>query len=575
MKRLLAPALVLLLAVPALSPCRPPREVLDRWLARAEAMLDDYEYRRAEEIFLRVLAARPESYRATRGLARAATGVGEYPRAAALFRRAARLDPRAAAPERGLGWLALSLDRRAEARRHYEAALRLDPEDPGALSGLARVLIEEKEYEAAGELLDRAEARGADLATVHLTRSEWYFRQGDMTNAARSVRKALAISPRDLGANLRLAAGFLERDRKPWTPPEVPEAWDRAVNRGVSLYRALDLEGAERVFAALDDDRAADMRPAFFRGLAALRRGWTREAIRHLRRVLDREPENTLARNAYAVAYREKIAAQRAEYGGGPGGRDRLRPLARALPAGPVPGIERIVRSYPRLLPRERRAIRRAARPFARFFPILAGVGVRHDILGFEEGVCDAPERSWLRDRRTPDGRWYGGLRGVGGRVAATGIEAVREAADLRYHTFAHELAHQVHIYALGPERQARIRELYVRAKKENRCLDYYAASNDREYFAQGYEAFVSVVKSPFLPALRRHTRAELRERDPALFRFLAEITGTPDPDPGLEPLAPRILAFYEWSGDPVALSRIRSLLAPLLAPAAAPGRSR
>jgi hypothetical protein len=230
-----------------------------------------------------------------------------------------------------------------------------------------------------------------------------------------------------------------------------------------------------------------------------------------------------------------------------------------------------VVRGYDQLIESERGVVNRAAEPLSQYLPALLRARVTHDILGFEEGMTEAPERRYLASRRTHDQRWYGALRGVGGRNAATGIESILAAADLRYDTFAHELAHQVHLYGFTDQDRRVVAELHRRAGLNDLCLDYYSATNDREYLAQGYEAFVSLAKSPFHHHLRRHTRAELRDRDPGLYRFLMRVTKTPDPDPAIRPLAPAILAFYEWAGDPVELGRTRNLLLPFLDPAALP----
>jgi hypothetical protein len=162
----------------------------------------------------------------------------------------------------------------------------------------------------------------------------------------------------------------------------------------------------------------------------------------------------------------------------------------------------------------------------------------------------------------------------VGGRSAATGIETLLDSSELRFDTFAHELGHQFHHYGLTEAERRVVTGLFRAARAADRCLDYYAATNEREYFAQGYEAFVSPVKSPWRHQLRRHTRAELAERDPPLFRFLLRVTGSPEPDPGLAPLAPAILEFYRWSGDGPSLRTAENYYAPLLpAPAAPLGR--
>jgi hypothetical protein len=120
-------------------------------------------------------------------------------------------------------------------------------------------------------------------------------------------------------------------------------------------------------------------------------------------------------------------------------------------------------------------------------------------------------------------------VRGIGGLQAATGIEALDEAAQAGFDTLAHELAHQVHYYAFGPRERARIRALYTAARAHGRCLDYYAASNEAEYFAQGVEAFSSFGKRPGCETTHGHTRFELRRTDPELYDLVAELV---DRDP-------------------------------------------
>jgi hypothetical protein len=56
--------------------------------------------------------------------------------------------------------------------------------------------------------------------------------------------------------------------------------------------------------------------------------------------------------------------------------------------------------------------------------------------------------------------------------------------------------------------------------------LDNYAEANEHEYFAQGYEAFISERKRPSAGITGRHTNQELLRRDPDLYRFLVRLTG-------------------------------------------------
>ena len=118
------------------------------------------------------------------------------------------------------------------------------------------------------------------------------------------------------------------------------------------------------------------------------------------------------------------------------------------------------------------------------------------------------------------------GFRGVGGPVTVSGIEYIDFAMRGGFNTIAHEFAHQVHMSAFSTEICDRIKKLYQKAVKNDRVLDYYAASNEWEYFAQGYEAYVSSFKRPNAGVTARHTREELQQQDPDLYNLLEELSG-------------------------------------------------
>jgi hypothetical protein len=157
----------------------------------------------------------------------------------------------------------------------------------------------------------------------------------------------------------------------------------------------------------------------------------------------------------------------------------------------------------------------------------LAARKARHYLLAFDQRPGDLHGFADVAGQKTFDGRYYSSIRGIGGRVALSGIEYLDQAAFGGFNTIAHEFAHQVHIAALGKREVNEIRRIYERARREGRALDYYAAANEDEYFAQGYEAFISERKRPSAGVTGRHTRQELW-RDPELYKFLVKLTGKP-----------------------------------------------
>src|SRR4030095_7693115 len=164
--------------------------------------------------------------------------------------------------------------------------------------------------------------------------------------------------------------------------------------------------------------------------------------------------------------------------------------------------------------------------PLSAFLPRLARSGARHHLLSFDQRPGELPALKGVGSEKTFDGRYYASLRGVGGRIAVSGVEYLEQAANGGFNTIAHEFAHQVHLVAFGKSESREIRQLYDRARLEGRFLDYYAAANEHEYFAQGYEAFISDRKRPLAGVTGRHTGHELLAVDPALYRFLEKLIG-------------------------------------------------
>ena len=98
------------------------------------------------------------------------------------------------------------------------------------------------------------------------------------------------------------------------------------------------------------------------------------------------------------------------------------------------------------------------------------------------------------------------------------------DALIFDFDTLSHEIAHQAHLYTFTPLQRVRIRSLYRKAKKNRRFLDYYAATNEAEYFGQGVEAFASLGKRPGCEKTHGHTRFELRRIDPELYAFILSV---------------------------------------------------
>jgi tetratricopeptide (TPR) repeat protein len=338
--------------------------------------------------------------------------------------------------------------------------------------------VELRRYDLAVASARRAVALAPTNARVAEALAAAAFRAGDMEASREAYERATRLDPRTEEANLRLGNGFgLASSTRPWREGEEAERFGRAV----AAWESQDLVGAERGFLAL-----LEARPSAYKYRLGL--GLVRLSMR-------RRQEGVLGGDT--------------------------APIYALLDAPEVDDLRKVVRGYDELPPLERRVVRVATAPAAPFWPALVKAGAIHDVIPLAADLTDDPSRRELEPQRTIDGRWYAHLRGVGGVHAATGAEKLREAGEFAFNTFAHEFGHQVHRHGLPARLQREVDALYAKAVARNACLDYYAASNADEYFAQGYEAFVSPAKRGCLTETARHTRDELAAKDPPLYDFL------------------------------------------------------
>jgi tetratricopeptide (TPR) repeat protein len=393
------------------------------------------------------------------------------------YRRATGEYPQDADCLVGLGRAHLMLGRSHQARTYAEAGLRADTAHQDAMALCVRAMIRARAFDdavtAAATFLLRADEPQPELLAA---RASALFRVQRTEDAASTYRLVVALDPAHAEAHLRLGSGLLA---------------PAAVTIGAELQDAV----------------------------AAMRRGDHDRAIAALQALLAQEPRHPVAHRLLGEALfaRRSAASMTAD-------EPAFRRLAAALGAPDVRAlpVAEFVRGYAALSPARRAVVDRAAALFGRHLARLIAVGGTHDLLLELDRTTDADARSSLRGKRTFDGRVWDDVRGIGGLQAATGIEALDEAAGFGFDTLVHEVAHQVHYFAFSPLQRARIKALYQQALAEDRCLDYYAASNEAEYFGQGVEAFANLGKRPGGETTHGHTRFELFRVDRALHDFVA-----------------------------------------------------
>jgi tetratricopeptide (TPR) repeat protein len=438
----------------------------------------------AEAVLLSRLRAEPGDVETRLASGEVARTRCDLDRAEEAFRRVIEADPFDARARAGLAEVHLLAGRPREALREAEAAVAAGDPRAGGRPWRAKALahLELGRADLARDAARRGAALSPDDAKCLEALGAAEFRTGDLARARAAYEAAISLDPRAEDANLRLGQGFGdEGEAKPWRA-DGPEA--SAFAAAVGAWEEGRLDEAEGRFLAL-----AAARPSAYK---------YRLGVGLLRTAIRRRGEARFGGDSTALYLR--------------------------TPVGPLDGVERLVRGHESLGPTERHVLAASLAPARPRFPRLADAGVTLRILSLDDDLTDAEERRDLRGKRTFDGRRYDHLRGVGGHHGAIGVEMLRQAAELGFNMLAHEFGHQVHWNGLTAEEKREVDALYETALAQGRALDYYAASNVDEYFAQGYEAFVSLEKRGCLSETARHTRAELERRDPALAAFLRRV---------------------------------------------------
>jgi tetratricopeptide (TPR) repeat protein len=521
-------------------------------LQRGESLRSRWMLDGAEAAFREAAALEPGSLDASLGLARVARARLEYASAKSLLDDADREHPNSVLVLNEYGSIYLAAEEPDRARRYFERALRLSPSDMTATVGLACVDLLDRSYEIATKSLRQSVQREPQNSFARAMLARALMETADFAGAAEEARQAIALDAYNAEAlfvlayvksiehkadeSRSLARRVVSLDSYHFSGRRLlsqyldgQTGYEQRVPAQARIHyaRGKSLKEEGRVTQASDELEAAlRIEPHYYRGLIALadlrlKQREYRRAAAAATLAISVDPEGAIAQFELSCAHRDLYERARLEIGAIDFGASHIRrpPATYAL-------TRKIFPNYGSLTRNHQAVIDAAVEPLAFYLPRLAQQKARHFLLAFDQRPSDQKGFADVAGERTLDGRYYASIRGVGGRVTVSGIEYLDQAALGGFNTIAHEFAHQVHIAAMSKSELKEIRRLYEIARREGRTLDYYAAWNEDEYFAQGYEAFISESKRPAAGITGRHTRRELLARDPELYRFLINLTG-------------------------------------------------
>lgn len=528
-------------------------KLVSETLKRAEELRRRWNLEAANSAFREAADLEPANLEAVLGLARVARARLQYAQAIGLLGQAA--SQHSATPEVLVeyGSVYFAAEEPERARRYFETALRISPSYVSGIVGLAGVDLLERNYDKAAVSLRDLLVREPTNASVLAMLARVLLESSRNAEAAEEARRAMALDPYNTEALHALACvKSIERNADEarslaWRVVSLDSfnigarrmlsqyldgqaGYDQKVSEAARTHyqRARSLkQGGDFAKAIPEFEAALEIEPRYYRALIGLGDLCLREdnderAAAAARLAIAVDPEGSSGHLELSCAYRGLNERARSEIGG--------VNFAESFYSQRAPSVyaktREIFPDYSSLTRRQQEVIDYAVAPLSQFLQRLARNKARHYLLPLDERPGDLPGFADVADEKTFDGRYYASIRGVGGRIAVTGIEYLDQAARGGFNTIAHEFAHQVHIAALSKSEVKSIRNLYEQARREGRTLDYYAAANEYEYFAQGYEAFISLRKRPSAGVTARHTNQELLAQDPELYSFLMKLCG-------------------------------------------------
>lgn len=147
----------------------------------------------------------------------------------------------------------------------------------------------------------------------------------------------------------------------------------------------------------------------------------------------------------------------------------------------------------------------------------------RFVVMAPTEMTTDVPEQRNMK----PKDYWDKRARGLGGRITSCGEENLLNLKGDRYfneNILIHEFAHCIHeqgLRSVDAKFDERLRGVYARALEKGLWKGTYAATNEKEYWAEGVQSYFDCNA----PAGGVHndidTREKLAKYDPALFELI------------------------------------------------------
>ncbi|MDD4857797.1 MAG: tetratricopeptide repeat protein [Candidatus Krumholzibacteria bacterium] len=265
------------------------------------AQLDNKLYREAIEQFERAAAIKPDYADLQCFLGSTYFYLGELDKARVSLEASLALSPGYGKARYYYGLLLYALGDRKRAIEFLADATKGEERKGAVDLSFALVHLREGNLEEAMAVLKDILDAGGESADVLYFLGECYLRMDKLADAERFFRRALQINPRFLRAKEKLALVFIRNGdygaaEKMLDPPEADFADLSKILGDIKFYRG-ELEAAERFYRKSLDVNSEYSEANLSLALTLRNEGREAEAEELLKRLIEHDPENVLARN--------------------------------------------------------------------------------------------------------------------------------------------------------------------------------------------------------------------------------------------------------------------------------------
>ncbi len=413
----------------------------------------------------------------------------------------------------GKAMIALDHKKNDYSIKYLEKAIEIDSTNITTWINYSKVLLEKRDSDGYLKAINKA-LEIDSLNPDALSAKGIYFSvlRYEITEGAKYFNQAIEINPFNQRAHYYLGRGYSPNNYDDYTPITT-----NVLIEVDSLLKINQFELAHKLISKEYLKDSSDLNTLKLIAACEFHIGNYRKTIKHAFKILDLKPNYGLVHYFISESLKKiennhniLMKQFKVEY-------EKEEVLDE------IPFLEDVFINYNLCEKDLQKIIRRNTKPLGRFIEALSIAGATVYFMDFHHLMFECPYLADKKGTRAIDYRLYDDIKGQGGYHMNSNKLQQTEEMFGRFNVAFHEFGHLIQ-WLFTNKQNAELKQLFIKAKKGNYTLDWYADSNEREYFAQGIEAYLSQRKLPGQSTAMSNTKQKLYEKDIDLYNFIESL---------------------------------------------------